>query len=258
MRKSPQTPKQLLMKEQSIALLVLSVLMLLLPQEGVAQMFSMGDDNPQFAKPQNEIYAGLEVMNVDYRGANPGQFDRGLFEFDGSVIRLGYQSPTVDLSLGTGGVITGIDDVSYFDIGGKLNFGIPLYRSKAFELQLPFRISSRYTVMTNADIVQTTYNRFNFGSLTGGVGAKMIVRPKQNIRIHLGAVPSYGLAFASGGFFGGGLGSIAGRGRLYFDGLFGSLGMSVGYDYDLRNYDIDGEVYDYRINSHLIVIGITF
>lgn len=234
------------------------IFIFLLPQPGTAQMFSMGDDSPQYVKPQNEAYAGLELMSVSYRGANPAQADRGIFAFNGSIARLGYQSPTVDFSVGKGGPITGINDVSYFDIVGKLSFGIPLYRSKAFELQLPFQLSSRYTVMSSKDFVQSRFNRFNFGSLIGGIGTKLIMRPAEDIRIHVLAVPSYGFAFASGGLFSGGLGSIAGKSRLYFDRLFGNLGLSVGYYYDFRNYDIDDEVYDYRMNGHIIVLGITF
>lgn len=244
--------------ERKLILFALIIFIFLLPQRGAAQMFSMGDDSPQYVKPQSEIYAGLELMSVSYRGANSAQADRGLFAFDGSIIRLGYQSPTVTFSLGKGGPITNINEVSYFDIGGKLNFGIQLFRSKVFELQLPFQLSSRYTVMNSRNFLQTRFSRFNFGSLTGGIGTKLIVRPRENIRIHLGAVPSYGFAFASGGFFGGGLASIAGKSRLYFDGLFGNLGLTVGYNYDFRNYDIDDEVYDYRINGHIMILGITF
>ncbi|TYP93750.1 hypothetical protein LX73_1461 [Fodinibius salinus] len=245
-------------KWQPMVVLAIIILIFLLPQVGTAQMFSMGDDSPQYVKPQNEVYAGLELMSVSYRGTNSAQPDRGLFSFNGSVIRLGYQSPTVDFSVGKGGPITGINDVSYFDIGGKLNFGIPLYRSKAFEVQLPFRLLSRYTVMNSSNFVQSLFSRFNFGSLAGGIGTKLIVRPTENIRIDLGAVPSYGFAFASGGLFGGSLTSIAGKSRLYFDGLFGNLGLSVGYNYDFRNYDIDDEVYDYRMNGHVVLLGMTF
>lgn len=224
-----------------------------------AQMFSVGDQGPRFNVPHTELYLGLEPMDVTYERDNMQRPEAGAFEFTGSVLRLGYESSSLDIFMGTGGRITGIDDASYFDTGGNIDFGINLYRSRSLSLEIPLRIASRYTNITNSEAFQfTTFNRFRFGSLTAGAGIRVRARALEDFRFKAGIVPGYGFAFASDGFFGGSLGNVAAQSRLYFDQLFGDVGLSVGYKYDLRNYDIDEDIYDYRINGHSLEVGITF
>lgn len=223
-----------------------------------AQMFSVGDQGPRFNVPQSEVYLGLEPMDVAYQGDMQAA-EAEAFEFEGPVIRLGYESPALDIFMGTGGTITGIDSASYFDTGGNIDFGLSLYRSRHLSLELPFRIASRYTNITNSQTFRFAgASRFRFGSLSAGAGVRVRVRPLENFRFKAGVVPSYGFAFASGGFFGGSLGAVSGNGRLYFDHLFGDAGLAIGYRYNLRNYDIDEDIYDYRINGHSLEVGITF
>lgn len=236
--------------------LILAILIGGSPHLSKAQMFSVGDDRgPNYNIPRTELTIGLEPVSVTHEG------DQGvdLFAFEGPIIRLGYSTPNLKLFFGTGGAVTGIDDVSYFDVGGEIDFGIRLHRSEKVALQLPVRISSRYVNMTNNEFFQTNINNyFRFGSLTAGAGIQLLVRPKENIRIEAGAVPGYGFAFASGGFFGGSLGSVDAHSRFYVDRLWGDFGLSIGYKYNLRNYNIDEDVYDYRMSGHLIALGITF
>lgn len=231
------------------------------PQLLRAQMFSVGDSGMRFNTPQSEFYGGLEPMDVNYRGGSditPAQGARA-FNFEGPIIRVGYESPGLDLSLGSGGSITGIDEASYFDIGGNIDFGLNLYRGRYLSLQLPLRVASRYTNITsNRSFMQPGVTRFRFGSLTAGAGARVVGRPAKDFRIEAGAVPSYGFSFASGGFFGGSLGTVDAYGRLYFDRLFGDFGISLGYQYDFRNYNVDEDVYDYRLTGHSLELGITF
>lgn len=225
-----------------------------------AQMFSVGGSNgPRFDIPQTELYLGVQPLNVNYEGdASPGN-GGGVFEFKGSVIRLGYNSSSFDLFMGTGGKVTGIDGASYFDVGGNIDFGINILRSQKLTLELPLRLASRFTNITNDQALgRNILGRFRFGALTAGAGVRLVSRPATNVRIKVGAIPSYGFSFASGGFFGGSLGSMSAMGRLYFDRLFNNIGLSLGYDYNLRNYDIDDDIYDYKITGHSIEIGITF
>lgn len=227
-----------------------------------AQMFSADNDNrTRFNAPTTELYLGFEPTSVIYQGEEEGVTGAGQFEYDAPVIRAGFNSRTLNLYLAAGGAITGSDDVGYFDVGGNLNFGIPLFVSEKFILLLPFRISSRLTNITNDQTTAETLgtrDQFRFGGVTAGAGLKVNARPKPNIRVQVGAIPSYGFTFASGGLFGGSLGTLALNGRLYFDRLFGDAGLSLGYKYDLRNYNVDEEKYDYRVNGHSIQVGITF
>lgn len=222
-----------------------------------AQMFSVGEQEPRFDIPHAEFYLGLEPMEVTYHGDDVQE--GSVFEFEGSIIRLGYAGSGIDFFMGVGGNITGIDEASYFDAGGNIDFELVIHRNEHITLQLPLRVSSRYTNITNEQALQLPrLNRFRFGSLTAGAGAQILARPTRNFRLKAGAVPNYGFAFASDGLFSGSLGAVAAYGRLYFDRLFGDAGLSLGYKYDLRNYDIDEDRYDYRINGHSLEVGITF
>lgn len=226
-----------------------------------AQMFSVGESDPQYGQPMSEIYLGLEVMDMNYKGASASEVgpEAGAFEFSGPILRAGYDVPGIDFFLGAGGEITGIDDAAYFDVGANIDFGLNLYRSEKLRLQIPFRIASRYTNVTNNQTqIFTSISRFQFGSLAAGAGAQILGRPVEDVRIEVGAVPAYGFSFASGGFFGGSIGILNVRGKLYFDRLVGDKGLSVGYKYDYRNYDVDEDVYDYSMLGHTIELGITF
>ena len=223
-----------------------------------AQMFSVEDEsNSEFFRPSSEAYIGFEPTSVTYEGAESAE-DAGLYEYDAPVLRIGYSGRTVNFFMGAGGSVTGSDDVAYFDVGGNINYQLPLYVSSQFILAVPVRISSRFTNITTEQTA-ITLNRFRFGSLLAGAGLKANIRTQSSIRVQLGAVPSYGFTFASGGFFGGGLGTLAVNGRLFFDQLLSNdMGLSVGYKYDFRKYNIDEERFDYRIQGHSIQVGITF
>ncbi len=83
-------------------------------------------------------------------------------------------------------------------------------------------------------------------------------KPAKNIRVQVGAVPTYGFSFATGGSVGGSIGTVTAHGKLYFDRLFNDKGLSIGYKYDFRSYDIEDDIYDYDLKGHSFEIGITF
>lgn len=235
---------------------VILLLYLLVPVRVQAQMFSVGEDGRQFNMPQSAMYLGLEPVSVDYYG-NDTSAEAGGFEFEGSLIRLRYETPGLNLFLATGGSVTGIENQSYFDVGGKIDYGLSLYVSESMIIQIPFELKSIYTTMTNSQFVGTT-SGFRFGSLLGGLGARVMVRVQDDIRFEVSGIPSYGVTFASGGFFGGSLGILSGSGRFYLDRLFGDVGLSFGYDYNYKNYNVDEPLYNYRISAHSIQVGLTF
>lgn len=231
------------------------------PRQSAAQMFSVGSDEPRYNRPQYELYLGLEPMTVDYRGgALQNSIQEGVFAFSGPVIRLGYNSGGLDLYLGSGGDITGIEEAAYFDFGGNIDFNfIRIVRSELISVTLPVQLSFRYVNITNNRAFRTlTLNRFRMGNISAGLGPSVRARPAKNFRIQADVFPNYGFAFSDGGFFGGSLGAITAQGRLFFDNLFGNAGLSLGYHYDFRNYNVDDNAYDYKITGHSIEIGITF
>lgn len=245
----------------SFAILLFSLL-LIAPGTARAQMFSVGgQEGPRFNAPNSRIYLGLEPIEVYHTGgvhALVVPSPTGRFGFRGSLLRLGYESRSLTLYMGAGGDITGIDNVSYFDIGGSMDLGFSLYKSSAVSIRLPVQVGTRFVNMMNSRYVSSEFNRFRFGSLTAGAGGEFIIRPAEDIRIEASALPKYGFAFASGGLFGGSVGTVEAHGRIHFDRIYGKYGLSVGYSYDSRNYDIDENAYDYRMQGHILELGITF
>ncbi|WP_441001063.1 hypothetical protein [Fodinibius sp. SL11] len=223
-----------------------------------AQMFSVGETGPRFSTPMSEIFIGIESMKASYKG-EPTINGAGIFEYDGPVLVAGYNTVGLSLYLSTGGKITGIDDASYFHTGGNYDFGLNLYRSSNVRVKIPLRIASRYTNITNnRSLLLPTTSRFQFGMIAAGGGINGVWRPVKNIRFEVGAVPTYGFSFATGGFFGGSIGTLNAHGKVYFDRLFGDKGLSLGYKYDFRSYNIEEDVYDYNLKGHSVQIGITF
>lgn len=242
-------------------LVILFILMTGSTKQLKAQMFSVGESDPQNRAPLSEVYIGLESMDATYKGAQNvnSQVRPGAFEYSGPVIKLGYHNADLDLFLSTGGKVTGVDEASYFHTGGNLDFGINLYRSQKVVLQIPLRLSSRYTNITNNQTVNfQSVNRFQYGMISGGLGVRGELRPTKKIRAKFGAIPGYGFSFATGGFLGGSIGVADAFGKLYFDRLYNNLGLSIGYKYDFRSYDVEDEVYDYDLSGHSIELGVTF
>lgn len=223
-----------------------------------AQMFSVGESGTRYGGPMSEIFVGLSAMEATYQG-DPTLSGAEAFEYDGPIVEVGYSTVGLDLYLGTGGKITGVDEGTYFHTGGNFDFGIRLYRSKKINLRVPLRLESQYTNITSTqNLILPSVNRFQFGMLAGGIGINGVFRPAKDVRVEVGAVPSYGFSFASGGFFGGSIGTVDVHGKLYFDRLFNDKGLSIGYSYDLRSYDVEENVYDYDLKGHSIEIGVTF
>ncbi|PAU95364.1 hypothetical protein CK503_03990 [Aliifodinibius salipaludis] len=264
--KCKATTKNSLIFEKRYKILVsfLSILFVLMAGSTTmlqAQMFSVGESGSRYSAPFSEVYIGLESMEATYKGAQSvnSQVRPGAFEYSGPVIKMGYNTTDLDLFLATGGKITGVDEGAYFHTGGNLDFGINLYRSQKLLLQIPLRLSSRYTNITNNQTINfQSVNRFQYGMISGGVGVRGELRPTKKIRARFGTIPGYGFSFATGGFLGGSIGVVDAFGKLYIDRLYNNLGLSVGYKYDFRSYDVEDEVYDYDLSGHSIEIGVTF
>ncbi len=262
--KCKATKKNSLLLEKKYKILVsflsaLFVLMTVNVNQLQAQMFSVGETGPRYSRPLSEVFVGIESMEASFRGDSNGEGMEGIFEYDGPVIIAGYNTVGLNLYLSVGGKITGIDDASYFHTGGNYDFGLNVYRSSKVNIKIPLRIASRYTNITSdRSLIFPTVSRFQFGMLAAGGGINGVWRPAKNVRIELGAVPTYGFSFATGGFFGGSIGTVNAHGKLYIDRLFGDKGLSIGYKYDLRRYDIEDDIYDYDLKGHSVQIGVTF
>ncbi len=225
---------------------------------GYAQMFSVDDNNRPGIRgiPATAIYLGAEPASFDYQGPDDIP-NSGEYEFNGTLIRFRLESYGINLFMASGGDITGIDDVSYFDAGLKAGYGITLLNNRRMMVQIPFQLVTSITSVVNRNVVGLN-RQFQQGALIGGVGGYIGLRPVERIRLQFNVVPNYGFSFATGNTFGGSLLHVEGQARLFFDRVFGEMGLSLGYDYNYKNYNIEEDLFDYKLNTHSILVGITF
>lgn len=218
-------------------------------------MFSIGTDEP-------ERREGLEIFSMigasweiaDFAYAGEGATERERLDFNDSILRFRFESQGLDLSLGFGGSLTGMDNTSYVNVNGRLFNSFLLARSQSFLLLLPLQISS--------DLMQVRQNRseaeFLQSSLSLGTGLSTIFKLGDRISFNVKGTPNYGFSFSQGSLFGGNLFRVDGKGLIFIDDVFGSNALSLGYHFDYRNYRIEGNLNDYDYTSHSITVGFAF
>lgn len=246
-------------RSQIFTLLLVIFLFSGVSQTAYAQMFSVDDDAPgAFDRPSVAIFAGLEPIEFSYEGED-GTRGAGAYEFSGNLLRFRLESFGANIYLGFGGGATGLDEDAYFDAGIRYGYGLSLYRSQDFSLQLPLVLHSSFTSVSNDDVIVVDMPQFQQGTFEVGGGLSINAQIAPRFRLGIQAIPSYGFSFstreqdASGS-----VAAMKGEGRLYFNRLFGNAGLSLGYDYNYRRFDIEGNPLDYSASAHSILIGITF
>ncbi|MGK7371526.1 MAG: hypothetical protein ACNS64_15040 [Candidatus Halalkalibacterium sp. M3_1C_030] len=221
-------------------------------------MFSVGSEPGRIDVPRTAVYLGWEPADFDYTGGTLAiTGTEGRFSFSGSLLRLRLETPALHFFLATGGQMTGIDDVSYFDAGVQAGYSFSIIRNKQLSVQIPFQLVSSLTSV-NADEGIPNAPQFRQGALAAGLGGFIGVRPSERIRLQAAFIPHYGFSFATGGTFGGSLGKLDGKFRLFLDRIFGETGLSLGYNYKFNRYDVDENEFDYDLASHSILVGVTF
>lgn len=240
---------------------LLIVIICLQPYSAVAQMFSVGEGNDSNRNiPQTALYLGAEPVSFDYQGGMEGVTNPGSYEFDGTVVRLSFETPFINLSIGSGGRLTGIDDVSYFDAGLQARQRLRIARApeQAVRVFIPLQLKSTVTSVVNDEELFQSQSQFQQGTLTFGGGISIEAQLSERSRFAVAAIPNYGFSFATGGTFGGSIFDMDTEARFYLDRLFGDIGISAGYNYIYKNYDIDRDRFDYTLSGHRFQIGITF
>lgn len=238
-----------------LAAATLSIL-LLVPVLASAQMFSVENDGRVFRPPGTLVSFGMELAKFDYTGGGLAS-QPGIYEFTGSLLRLEADTRNINLYITGGGTITGMEDISYFQAGIKGRYSFIMMGREHFTLTAPARIQSDIITVTNNEIFNTN-RQFQQGSLLFGLGLNLELRPRQDIRLQLRGVPHLGITFSSGGTFGGNIFSVDSGARLYYDRFMGDFGGMIGYSFKMRSYDIDLDNFDYTMNGHSIMIGVTF
>ncbi|MDX1638889.1 MAG: hypothetical protein R3281_13030 [Balneolaceae bacterium] len=232
-------------------------------QTARAQMFSVEEDEPvrnRALTPNTGIYIGLEPAEFDFREEsmdNQSLPQPGIYEFDGPLLRIRFETIAFEGYLGVGGGLTGIDDIGYFDGGIKAVRGLRVVRQPTFQLLLPLQLKSSVTSVSNNQAVLTD-TQFRQGTFEFGAGGELRLQLGKQFRIRVNAIPNYGFSFATGGIFGGQIFDLETKSRLYADRLFGDIGLSAGWDYSFKRFDVEEDQFDYNLRSVSFILGITF
>lgn len=218
-------------------------------------MFSVGDTEER-ANTRLDLYSTLgvtwEIAEFEYQKDDLPPAQRA--DFQNSIIRLRFENPGLNISAGFGGSYTGMDDRSYLNVNAMLYNDIALIRSERFILGLPIQITTDLTSVA----LQRQGDGFQQSSLVFGTGASMQYRVSERVQMSLRATPNYGFSFSQGAFFGGSLFTTKGVARLFFDEVFGSNTLVIGYDFDFKDYNIDEGQNNYQYLSHSFTVGIAF
>lgn len=247
------------MQQHSIILkkyiFVLFAFSMLLPVSARGQMFSVGNTEerePTRLQSYSIIGVAWEIADFNFTGSGVDPSDRA--DFENSILRLRFENPGLNISAGFGGSYTGMERQSYINLNALLYNDFPLLQSPRFILALPIQIT------TDLKSVQLdrSENDFSQSSFVIGTGASLRYRIGRRAGLSLRATPNLGFSFSRGALFGGRLFTTTSQARLYFNDIIGSNTLSFGYDFDYRDYNIEGSENDYRYLSHAITIGIAF
>lgn len=205
---------------------------------GTSTIFSLGWDFAEFENRQDDI-----SLSDDY-------------SFTDQIVRMSLGSPGIDIGLGFGGSITGMNNHSYFNVMGRLHNKLFLYQNddRAFLLRLPLQITTDMKRIQRNEID----SEFQQSSFIFGTGIAADIRFSDTVDFSIKTTPNYGFSFSQGNLFGGSLFRFDGQTRLLIHNLFGDRGLAFGYHFDFRRYDIDGDQNDYDFLSHSISIGLVF
>lgn len=220
-------------------------------------MFSIEDSSPerqQMLGTATTFSIGWEIGDFDNRNSELVNIDD--YSFNDSILRLRLESPGIDIGLGLGGSITGMNNNSYVNILARLHNNLNLYMSdeRNFMLQAPIQITTdlKRVQQNNVD------TEFQQSSFIVGSGIRTVARISESFDFSLKATPNYGFSFSQGNLFGGSLFRFDGATQLIIKNVFRSTGLAIGYHFDFRRYDIDGDQNDYDYTSHSFSIGVTF
>jgi len=218
-------------------------------------MFTVGDSEERTEKRVGDYSTiGLtwEIAEFEFTGEGVSPDNRA--DFQNSIIRLRFENPGLHISTGFGGSFTGMDDRGYVNINALIYNDLALIRSPRFILAVPIQLTTDLKSVT----INQSNDRFQQSSLVIGTGASLRYRVSNRVDMSLRATPNLGFSFSQGGLFGGRLFTTKSAARLYFNEIIGSTSLVLGYDFDFRDYNIEGDENDYRFLSHSFTLGIAF
>jgi hypothetical protein len=198
----------------------------------------------------------LAPTEFRYQGPDDAEFSNS-YTFDGPVVGVRYEIPGFDIYVNLGGGVTGLDDRSFVNVGAQLYQPFRLINTKHFDLYGPLQLHTDFTRVTNNER-EFGLDQFQQSMLAPGAGLLYSITFSDNVGYLGGGIAEYGYSFSAGNTFVGQLLGLQTQHRLTIDDVFGTLGLSFGYDLNFRRYDVEIDRYDYNLLSHHFYLGISF
>lgn len=222
---------------------------------GQAQMFSV-DDTKTPAKtitgPSSILSIGFSPADFKFTGENIP--DNNRLDFNDLLLKIQFNTQGLDLSTTFGGSLTGMDNQTYVNLSARIYNNFSIKRSPKFRISLPIQLTTDLTQVSR-DVSSTDFRQ---SSLVFGTGIASTVRAGGRLSFQLKATPNYGFSFSQGSVFGGSLFRFDGGASFIIHNMFGSRAIALGYSFDFKNYDIEGDINDYEFMAHTFTIGVGF
>jgi len=223
-----------------------------------AQMFSVKSVSRRYTPPTASAYFSIIPTDFHYKPSGNGTNPKpGEFNFNNPLYRLGIDFSGLEL-MGTAGWNLGPqNNLNYFGLEVGFNSRYPVFRSKPIMISLPLDIRINYTKVNNKHSADIT-NDFRQNTGTIGSGWRLDFMFPHHIRLNLEGTANYGFSTRSLGQSSGSAWVFENRDRLYFDRLFGQIGIVTGFDYRFTHFNGDGLQFDYGQQNVGFIVGITF
>ena len=233
---------------------LLLVGILVFPAHSFGQMFSVNNQPERISTSNTTVRLGTAVTSFLYQGLASENPNGSQLELDNTILVFGLESSELQVSALIGNRLAGIKEGSFFDLNLRFTNSIPLNRGRKLQIGIPIQLATGITTSNS----EFDIDRFNQTIFAAGTGASVNYNITQKTRLRTNGIAGYGFSNSNGGFFGGSLFYANGIARLDFLNLFGTNGISIGYDYSYKSFDIDVETYDYDLSAHLLTIGLIF
>lgn len=248
-----------LLQHMRLTRLFLLLAIALLAAETInAQMFSVRTEREQITIPRTAISGGVSLTDFAYRGPSDQQIEGTNQDYSFSA-PLAYMH--IDLQGFTlyGVYGRGLGDFSnvYSELGAEISNGVLLTGSPVFSVLVPITLGTNYVLVRNQSL-QSTADEFRQNSLGIKSGLQMNARLSRASRFQVDAQAGYAFSVTGYGLSGGSAADWNLSNRLFFDRIFGDVGIVVGLDIRSRRYRLDESIFNYRTTQQQLTLGLTF
>lgn len=221
-----------------------------------AQMFSVRSQGHYRSTPSVNIYLGYQPAKFYYKPSGSGTKGLVDYGFTGPIYRLQLELSSIDLYVANGWSLGSKKSLNYFNIGAHIQGYLRAIHTPIFSLQFPVRLQTDYIQVQSKQ--STSNDNMQESAGTIGVGPMITLRLGNLARFSSNVLLNYGFSVRSMGTSSGTLYDLINSNRFYFDNLFSNVGLSVGFDYDFRRYNMSGIQYDYAFRGYSFLIGVSF